>query len=357
MTSSKTFIIAEAGVNHNGSVDIARRLIDVAVEAGVDAIKFQTFKVERFVSKNAPKAPYQNKTSVAAETQFDMLRRLELDASAHRILVGYARQAAIAFLSTPFDADSVDLLTKELDLPVIKISSGEITNGPLLLKIGRTGKRVILSTGMSTLEEVKLALGVLAFGYLRRNYPSLEHFQKAFTDGRELLHERVSLLHCTSEYPAPFDEINLRAMDTLKTTFELPVGLSDHSVGIAIPIAAVARGACIIEKHFTLDRSLPGPDHQASLEPTELNAMVAAIRAVEMALGNGEKRPTAAEEGNALVARKCLVAGRAIRRGEVFSPDNMAIKRAGRGISPMLYWPNVGTRAKRDYAQDEPLDQ
>ncbi len=356
MTSPKTFIIAEAGVNHNGSLDMARELVDVAARAGADAVKFQTFKAERMISRHAAKADYQKATTGAADSQLDMVRRLELDAAAHRILIEHARQAGIAFLSTPFDAESVDLLAKEFDLPIIKISSGEITNGPLLVKIATTGKKVILSTGMSTLEEVELALGALCFGYLNRTEPSPGAFQLAFAGGHAILAGRVSLLHCTSEYPAPFDEINLRAMDTLKAAFGLPVGLSDHSPGIAISIAAAARGASIIEKHFTLDRGLPGPDHQASIEPAELEEMVAAVRQVEMALGDGRKVPTATETKNAPIARKSLVAGRAIRRGQCFAPDNIAIKRPGSGVSPMHYWQWLGGVAKRNYEQDELLD-
>lgn len=349
-------MIAEAGVNHNGSLDMARKLIDVAAEAGADAVKFQTFKAERMISRHAAKADYQKRTTGVAESQLEMVRRLELDAAAHEVLIEHARQAGITFISTPFDTESVDLLAKEFDLPIIKISSGDITNGPLLLNIARHRKRVILSTGMSTLDEVELALGALAFGYLERDDPSPEKFQKALADGRTFLSEHVSLLHCTSEYPASFDSINLRAMDTLKAAFGLPVGLSDHSVGIAIPIAAVACGATMIEKHFTLDRTLPGPDHRASLEAAELKAMVASIRQVEVAVGDGIKQPTTAEQKNASVARKSLVAGRLIRQGEVFLSDDIAIKRPGQGISPMQYWHWVGTSAKRDYAQDEILD-
>jgi N-acetylneuraminate synthase len=356
MTSPKTFVIAEAGVNHNGSLDMARKLIDIAAEAGADAVKFQTFKAERMISRHAAKADYQKCTTGAAESQLEMVRRLELDKAAHQDLIEHARLAGITFLSTPFDAESVNLLAEEFDLPIIKVSSGDITNGPLLLNIARHRKRVILSTGMSTLNEVELALGALAFGYLGRDNPSSEKFQKAFADGRTVLREHVILLHCTSEYPAPFENINLRAMDALRTTFGLRVGLSDHSVGITIPIAAVACGASMIEKHFTLDRTLPGPDHRASLEPTELKAMVTGIRQVETAIGDGTKQPTPAEQKNAAVARKSLVAGRSIRQGEVFSADNIAIKRPGKGVSPMQYWRWVGTPARRDYAEDEILD-
>jgi N-acetylneuraminate synthase len=356
MTLRRTFVIAEAGVNHNGSLDLAKKLIDVAAETGADAVKFQTFRSELVVGRQAAKADYQKRTTDATELQIDMLRRLELDLTAHRALANHARQLEIAFLSTPFDPESVDFLVKEIGLDVIKIASGEITNAPLLIKIAQTGRRVILSTGMSTLEEVGLALGALAFGYAGWCNPSPESFQKALAEQSAVLEGNVTLLHCTSEYPACYEDINLRAIDTLRTAFGLPVGLSDHSVGITIPIAAVARGATTIEKHFTLDRSLPGPDQSTSLEPAELKNMVKAIRHVEIALGDGSKVPTSAERKNAVITRKCLVASRAIRRGDILSADDLAVKRAGSGISPMHYWKWIGAAAKRDYAQDELLD-
>jgi N-acetylneuraminate synthase len=356
MTPPKTFVIAEAGVNHNGSVDMARRLVDVAAAAGADAVKFQTFKAERLISRSAPKADYQKKTTDAAESQFDMLRRLELDATAHHALTAHARAAGIAFLSTPFDVESIDFLVTEIGVQQIKIPSGEITNGPLLLEAARSGRPVILSTGMSTLDDVELALGALAFGYAGWTGPSAVKFRQALAEQRTTLEGRVTLLHCTSEYPAAYDEINLRTMEMLRSRFGLPVGLSDHSVGISVPIAAVALGATVIEKHFTLDRNLPGPDHKASLEPPELNEMVRAIRQIEVALGNGQKTPTAVETRNATVARKSLVAARSLKRGERLSAEDVAVKRAGQGISPMRYWEWVGTVAKRDYVEDELLD-
>ena len=343
-------------MNHNGSIKMARQLIDVAAEAGADAVKFQTFKADKVVSKYAPKAAYQKQTTAKNESLLEMVRKLELDESAHRNLLEHCRRRGIEFLSTPFDFESVDLLARKLKLRRLKIPSGEITNGPYLLHVARTGKPVILSTGMSTLGEIEKALGVLAFGYLSKtNKPSLEKFQKAYASakGRKVLREKVLLLHCTTEYPAPFDEVNLRAMETMHNAFGLPVGLSDHTTGIAVPIAAVAMGAAIIEKHFTLDRNLPGPDHKASLEPDELEAMITAIRNVELAFGQDQKRPTVSEMKNKDVARKSLVAATVIRRGEIFSPSNLTMKRPGKGISPMQYWTLIGKAAKKDYDTDE----
>lgn len=356
MTSPRTFVIAEAGVNHNGSLDLALKMVDVAAEAGADAVKFQTFKADQIISPHAAKADYQKETTDAAESQLELVRRLELDEAAHRALIARAKQRGIAFLSTPFDEDSVDLLAKNFELHILKISSGEITNGPLLLKIASSGCKVILSTGMSTLDEIEMALGALAFGYLGRANPSIENFRRAFADGRDVLGQRVTLLHCTTEYPAPFNEINLRAMDTMRSAFRLPVGLSDHSSGIAIAIAAVARGAEIVEKHFTLDRNLRGPDHCASLEPHELKAMIDAIRQVEEAIGDGRKEPTATERKNIPIVRRSLVAADIVRRGEIFSAKKIAIKRTGAGISPMRYWERLGKPALRDYRPDEALD-
>lgn len=356
---ARTFIIAEAGVNHNGSLDIARQLIDVAAEAGADAVKFQTFRAQALVSQSAPKAAYQVDTTGNEESQFDMIRKLELDEAAHRQLIAHCRQKGIQFLSTPFDFASVDLLAKTFDLPCLKIPSGEITNGPLLLYVAQTGKPVILSTGMSTLDEVAQALGVLAYGFVDdgRN-PSRDAFQRAYVSekGQAALREKVRLLHCTTEYPAPYEEVNLRAMDTLAEAFHLPVGFSDHTTGISIAIAAVARGAVIIEKHFTMDRNLPGPDHRASLEPAQLKAMIRSVRKVEVALGDGAKRPTASEQKNLPVARKSLVAKTQIAAGEQFSAGNLEVKRPGDGVSPMAYWDFLGRSATRGYRRDEKVE-
>ena len=355
-----TFIIGEAGVNHNGSLDMARRLIDVAAEAGADAVKFQTFRAEQMVSRHAPKAEYQTRTTEKAESQFDMIRKLELAETDHEVLITHAKARRIAFLSAPFDVPSLRLLTNRFGLETIKIPSGEITNAPFLLAIAQVAKRVILSTGMSTLAEVEAALGVLAFGFTQPMdaAPGREAFARAFASdtGQDDLRHRVTLLHCTTEYPAPFAEVNLRAMDTLAAAFALPVGYSDHTPGIHIPVAAVARGACVIEKHYTLDRNLPGPDHKASLEPDELRQMVAAIRDVELSLGDGIKRPTAAEWKNRNVVRRSLVAARAIAAGAFFSAENIVCKRPGGRVSPFEYWRIAGQVAARSYDEDEALD-
>lgn len=354
--SRSVYIIAEAGVNHNGSVELAKELIDAAADAKVDAVKFQTFKAEKIISRYAPKAEYQKKTTVEAESQLEMVKKLELGEADHRVLIEYCRTKGIEFLSTPFDIESVDFLAYELKLSYLKIPSGEITNGPYLLHIGKTGKPVILSTGMSTLDEIETALGVLAFGYLQRtDRPSLEKFRESYCSkaGRNMIAEKVVLLHCTTEYPAPFDEVNLRAIETIRSTFSLRCGLSDHTQGIAIAIAAVAMGASLIEKHFTLDRNLPGPDHRASLEPDELKNMVLAIRQVEQAFGMPSKIPSRSEWKNRDVARKSLIAGRVIRKGELFTEQNLTTKRPGVGISPMRYWDYVGRTADADYLEDE----
>lgn len=358
MQLNPTYIIAEAGVNHNGSLDMAKKLVEVAAGAGADAVKFQTFKADKLVSRSAPKADYQSRTTAADESQHEMIRKLELDEAAHAALIEHCRACNIQFLSTPFDLESVDLLVGRFALPCIKIPSGDITNGPLLLKIALSGKAVILSTGMSTLGEIEDALGVLAFGYLGKGDPSIKAFREAYCTaaGQAALNAKVTLLHCTTEYPAPFVDVNLKVMETLKSAFGLPVGYSDHTEGIVVPIAAVARGAVVIEKHFTLDRTLPGPDHKASLEPAELQEMVRAIRLVEQALGSGRKQPTPSELGNLAVARKSLLAACPIGAGEVFSTQNLTVKRPGKGLSPMNYWDLLGTAARSDYCQDEVID-
>jgi N-acetylneuraminate synthase len=349
-------IIAEAGVNHNGRIEMAKQLIDVAAEAGADAVKFQTFKAEKVISRCAAKAEYQKKTTNETESQLDMVKKLELDEQAHYSLIEYCRLRNVQFLSTPFDFDSIDLLAKTLNLPCLKIGSGEITNGPFLLQAARTGKSVILSTGMSTLGEVEEALGVLAFGYMRSaEKASKKSFRVAFqtVEGQQALKEKVKLLHCTSEYPAPFEEVNLAVLETLRLAFGLPVGFSDHTPGIAVSVAAVAMGAIIIEKHFTLDKKLPGPDHKASLEPFELNEMVKSIRQVEAALGSSIKIPTQSESKNRDQVRRSLIAAKPIHKGDIFSPENLSIKRPGNGLSPMYYWDLLGERSDKDYSEDE----
>lgn len=359
MNDNKVFIIAEAGVNHNGSLDMALELIDVAAEAEVDAVKFQTFKADKVVSRFASKAEYQSQNTGTAESQLEMIKKLELDEEQHIVLAEHCQKRGIEFISTPFDLDSVDFLVNTLNVSRLKIPSGEITNGLILLKFAQTGKPLILSTGMSTLDEVEMALGVLAFGFINSGEkPSIGAFTEAYSsnEGQAFLIEKVSLLHCTTEYPAPFDEVNLKAMDTLRDQFALPVGYSDHTMGITVPIAAVARGAMIIEKHFTLDRNLSGPDHKASLEPAELKQMVSSIRQIELALGNGVKQPTASELKNMAVARKSLVAIRNIKLGETFTEANLGVKRPGIGRTPFEYWGLLGKTANKDYKADEVIE-
>lgn len=352
-----TFIIAEAGVNHNGSMDIGKKLIDAAADAGVDAVKFQTFSADQLVARHAPKAEYQKLSTDPKESQFEMIRKLELTVADHHVLIAHARTKGVEFLSTPFDSLSLKLLTERFGLTTIKVSSGDITNAPFLLDIARAARRVILSTGMCTLAEVEAALGVLAYGFVapQTARPQRTSFVEAYAsdEGQSALKERVSVLHCTTEYPAPPHEVNLRAMDVMAAAFGLQTGYSDHTTGIHIPIAAVARGATIIEKHFTLDRSLPGPDHKASLNPVELRMMAAAIRDVERAMGNGIKRPTASEWKNRNVARKSLVTVKDIPVG---APLDLACKRPGSGCSPFEYWEWQGCDAQRAYVTDEVFD-
>jgi N-acetylneuraminate synthase len=351
------FIIAEAGVNHNGSRDMALRLVDEAASAGVDAVKFQTFSAAHLVARHAPKALYQQRTTDASESQFEMLRKLQLSIDDHAALFAHAKTRGIEILSTPFDSESLNLLTGSFGLKTIKVSSGDLTNAPFLLEVARCVPRVILSSGMATLGEIEAALGVLAFGWTTPidAKPSRYAFESAWASagGQQALRSRAAVLHCTTEYPAPMDEVNLIAMDRIAQALGVPVGYSDHTVGIHVPVAAVARGATIIEKHFTLDRDLPGPDHKASLEPDELAAMVRAIRDVETALGDGIKRPTASEWKNRLIARKSLVAARAIRKGETLE---LACKRPGTGRSPFEFWEIDGRTAERDYAADDLID-
>jgi N-acetylneuraminate synthase len=352
------FIIAEAGVNHNGNLENAMRLVDVAVAAGADAVKFQTFKAEELVTQTAAKAEYQQQSTGTDESQLAMLRNLELKYEFHFRLRDYCKRQGIQFLSTAFDFASLAFLVDEVGVEKLKLPSGEITNGPFLLAHARTGKDIILSTGMATLGEVETALAVLAFGFLGWDQPGLARFQQAYVSeaGQACLREKVTLLHCTSEYPTPMEHVHLRAMDAMQQAFGLPVGYSDHTEGLTIPLAAVARGATVVEKHFTLDRDLPGPDHAVSLEPGELKKLVDAIRAVELALGSATKMPQPVELQNRLVARKSLVAKQVIACGEAFSVDNLALKRPGTGLSPMDYWDLLGQVARRDYSPDELIE-
>lgn len=335
MPVDRIFIIAEAGVNHNGDVPLAQRMVDAAAGCGADAVKFQTFGAERIISACAPKAAYQKQTTGEGESQLEMVKRLELDAKAHRELVSHCRERRIMFLSTPFDVESVDLLAG-LGLPIFKIPSGEITNLPLLRKVGGLRKRVILSTGMADMAEVRRAVEVLeASGTPRSD---------------------VIVLHCNTEYPTPYEDVNLSAMRTIREELDVAVGYSDHTPGIEVAIAAAALGAVVIEKHFTLDKNMSGPDHRSSLEPDELAAMVRAIRNVEKAMGHGIKQPSPSELPNRAAARKSIVAARPIRRGQVLTHDDVAIKRPGTGISPMRWDEICGKTAARDFARDELIE-
>jgi N,N'-diacetyllegionaminate synthase len=328
-------IIAEAGVNHNGSLEIAKRLIEVAAEAGADYVKFQTFTANELVTESANRADYQIRNSSIVESQFQMIQRLELKREYHQILIDYAHQCGIKFLSTAFDVCGLEFLDS-LGVELIKIPSGEITNYPYLKAVASYKKKIILSTGMSTLSDVEAALSVLLnFGSRR---------------------EDITILHCTTEYPAPIEEVNLSVMNTLKASFGVEVGYSDHTMGIAVPISAAALGASVIEKHFTLDRSMDGPDHNASLEPEELLLMVESIRLVEKALGDGIKRVTASEFKNMHIARKSLVANMRIKKGDFFTPLNVTIKRPGLGISPMRYDEVIGKVANRDFDVNELIE-
>jgi N-acetylneuraminate synthase len=341
-------------VNHNGSLEMAERLVDAAAEAGADAVKFQTFRAEGVASAAAGKAAYQVATTGKGGSQLAMLRALELDETAHAALMKRCKAKRVEFLSTPFDLASVDLLAR-LGVRGLKISSGDITNAGLLLRCARTGLPILLSTGMSTLKDVEAALGVLAFGYTRGRDPGKQAFRRAYaaSRGRAALRARVTLLHCTSEYPAPLEDTNLRAMITMRETFGLPVGFSDHTPGITAAIAAVALGAVVIEKHFTLDRSLPGPDHRASLEPGELRALVTGVHDAFTALGSRDKKVAPSEARNRDVARKSLVAARRIAKGEAFSEMNLTVKRPGSGVSPFAYWERLGRKAPKDFEADE----
>ncbi|GAB6037217.1 N-acetylneuraminate synthase [Fundidesulfovibrio butyratiphilus] len=355
---SRVFVIAEAGVNHNGDLEMARELVRQAAKAGADAVKFQTFKASAIASARAAKADYQLRTTDANQSQLDMLRALELSPDAHRELMALCRQTGLEFLSTPFDLDSLDLLVA-LGVSRLKLPSGELTNAPLLLAAARSGLPLLMSTGMATLGEVEDALGVLAFGLLGPDAdPSLAGFRAAYAapEAQTVLAARVTLLHCTTEYPAPFRDVNLAAMATMRQAFGLACGYSDHTEGLCVSLAAVALGACVVEKHFTLDRNLPGPDHKASLEPAELAELVRQVRQVEDALGSARKAPAPSERANALVARKSLVAARAIAPGEAFTSENLSVKRPGSGKSPMGYFDLLGHAASRAYEPDELIE-
>jgi len=350
------YVIAEAGVNHNGSLEMAVELVAVAAAAGADAVKFQTFKADRLVSRSAGKAQYQKASTDPDESQFEMLKKLELSDQDHAVLVKEAQKRGIHFLSTAFDTESMDFLVAQTGIRHIKIPSGEAINAPFLLHAARKNLPVLLSTGMCTLADIEQALAVLAYGMTHpTGDPAKGAITAAYTDpaAYALLAERVVILHCVTEYPAAPEQINLRAMDAIAGAFGLPVGYSDHTLGTAVSLAAVARGARVIEKHFTLDRELPGPDHRASLLPEELTAMVAGVREIGAALGRAVKAPVAAELANREVARKSLITLQAVKRGELFSVENLGVKRPGSGLSPHLYWDFLGRPAARDYAADE----
>lgn len=329
----KVYIIAEAGDNHNGDFNTALKLVDVAKRAGADCVKFQTFVTEEIISKYAEMAEYQKKNTGKEESQFEMVKRLELSFDEFRKIKEYCDRVGIQFLSTPFDLKSVDFLN-ELGVPFFKIPSGEITNYPYLIKIAHTGKPVVMSTGMCEPDEILAAINVL-----EKN------------GGGE-----ITLLHCNTEYPTPLKDVNLYAMRTMKKMFGKKVGYSDHTKGIEVPVAAVALGACVIEKHFTLDKNMPGPDHKASLEPDELGRMVKNIRNIEIALGDGVKRVSESERKNIAIARKSIVARRNIQEGEILTEENLAVKRPGTGINPMQWMEVLGTRAVRDFKEDELIE-
>lgn len=357
----RVLVIAEAGVNHNGDVERALDMIDAASEAKADVVKFQTFNASRLVTRHAAKAAYQKKALAddADGTQHGMLKKLELPEEAYARLVERCRARGVEFLSTPFDEPSVDLLRSH-GMVRMKIGSGDVATAPLLLRAARTKLPLILSTGASTLADVEQALGVLAFGFTApagRAPKSESDFAIAYgsPEGRAALEQSVTILHCVTEYPAPVRDVNLRAMDTLRDAFGLPVGYSDHTMGITLPIAAVARGATVIEKHFTLDRALPGPDHAASLTPSELATMIAAIRDVSAALGSPRKCPAPSELANRVIVRRSVVAARPIKKGEVLSTENLTVKRPAGGRSPYGLWELLGRAAEKDYEVDDPV--
>jgi len=356
----RAYIIAEAGVNHNGSIEMAKQLIDVAKQAGVNAVKFQTFKTENLVTRAAQQANYQVNNLGEVTSQFEMLKKLELSYEEFIELKSYCDSIRIEFLSTPFDFESVDFLLHDIGMDKFKIPSGELTNSPFIHYIATKRKPMIVSTGMATMNDIHEALSFIAYGLAFPGKPVDLHQVQAFyqTEGAKLLmNEYVTVLHCTTEYPAPFETINLSAMNVMKQELQLPIGFSDHSEGIAVPIAAVALGAVIIEKHFTLDCNLPGPDHRASLEPKKLAEMVAGIRATEQSIGTGSKKPTPIELENRQAARKSIVAKVKIVAGDILTEGHLAIKRPGTGMPPTAYWSLIGKTAKKSYEVDALIDE
>ena len=353
----QVYVIAEAGVNHNGQLDLAMQLVDAAASAGADAVKFQTFQADRLASPTAPKASYQTQTTSANESQHAMLKKLELPFEWHLQLQQYAQKQGITFLSTPFDLVSLKFL-QTLQLPMLKVSSGDLTNAPFLWACAHSGMQLVVSTGMATLSEVEQALAVIHHSLHHSSEP--EHMDAVWShwvaqSDRSLLASQVTLLHCTSQYPTPLTEVNLLAMDTLRDAFHLPVGYSDHTQGTAIPIAAVARGARVIEKHLTLDCTMQGPDHRASLEPDEFGHMVKAIRQLEVAMGHGHKVPQASELNTRLAARKQVVAARSIAKGHTFTREDLETARSGQGLPAHDLWQLIGSVAQKDFAAGEAI--
>ncbi len=329
---NRVFIIAEAGVNHNGDIKLAKKLIKAAAEAGANAVKFQTFKAEDLVCAEAPKARYQDENVGKADSQLEMLKKLELSRKEHEILIDYCNEKGILFLSTPFDIKSLHMLN-ELNIPIIKIPSGEITNLPLLEEISCLNKEIIISTGMSDLKEIEHALKILTSNNIKK--------------------KNITVLHCNTQYPTPFEDVNLLAMKTIQKELDVKIGYSDHTVGLEVSLAAVSLGAMVIEKHFTLDKEMLGPDHKASLDPKELSDLVNGIRRIEKALGNGVKIPSRSEKENIEVARKSIVARCNIKKGEIFTKENLTTKRPGNGISPMRLYDLLDMEANKDYMKDE----
>ena len=354
-TLVSVLIIAEAGVNHNGDLGTAFKLIDVALEAEVDAVKFQSFRAESLATVAAPKASYQIDKTDRVESQYEMLKSLELSEEMHFELTAYCQKKGIEFLSSPFDTASLQFLVNEIGLRRLKIPSGEITNGPLLLDAARSSCEIILSTGASTLDEIEQALQVLAFGMLSQDTPTTERLKAAWQSeaGRTCVQDQVTILQCTSQYPAPAQEANLLVMDTISAAFGTKVGYSDHTIGINVSIAAVAMGASVIEKHFTLDHNMSGPDHKASIEPAELANLVASVREVESAFGEKSKAPVPSEVFSREVIRKSLVASREVKKGKILDPEDIAVKRPGGGMSPMDYWDVLGRSASVNYNPDD----
>ena len=355
-----SLIIAEAGVNHNGSEDIAFDLIDVAHAAGADIVKFQTFKSSDLVTQNAKKAQYQSINTKNDVSQLKMLKDLELPYSSFKKLANYCDDLRIEFLSTAFDKTSLDFLVNDIGMRRLKIPSGELNNAPFILDHARTGMSIILSTGMSNLNEIKMALGVIAFGYIGdERTPSIQSFEEAFNsiEGKNILKEKVHLLHCTSEYPAPLEEVNLNAIQLLKKEFGLKIGYSDHTLGIDVALGAVALGAEVIEKHFSLSRDSEGPDHRASLEPDELSLMISKIRQMEIALGKEEKIRTSSESKNLKIVRKSIVAEKTINPGDQFSSLNISIKRPGVGMQPISFWDLLSKKSSKKYKPGDLIDE